>query len=203
MTVGTGTLEWMAPELISGDGKYDSSVDVFAFGMVLYSMLSLKQPHEALEQALIDKSEGGASIAAGAGIAPAALIHAVCTEQLRPSLDTLRPKIPTTLPDIVKMAWHQDPKARPSFTKILSMLNSFEALHDFDAGPLSMEVEAVTEEEGEEEEEEEEEEEGNAAIIVSLAQLHPINSDHEFQFINPITSEANAAQPQARQQAAL
>ena len=38
-----GTLEYMAPEMIKND-NYDSSVDWFAFGLVLYEMLEGKSP---------------------------------------------------------------------------------------------------------------------------------------------------------------
>ena len=39
LMTGCGTLYWMAPEMIKGD-KYNQSVDVYAYGMCLYEMVT-------------------------------------------------------------------------------------------------------------------------------------------------------------------
>ena len=41
-----GTLEYMAPEMMSY-GEYDCAVDWFSFGLVLYEMLTGKNPFKA------------------------------------------------------------------------------------------------------------------------------------------------------------
>merc|ERR1719188_40454 len=46
MTMGVGTWRWMAPEVFIGDGQnYDTRVDVFSFGMLVYEMLARKLPY--------------------------------------------------------------------------------------------------------------------------------------------------------------
>lgn len=40
MTLGTGTLQYMAPEIINEEEYYDSKVDVYSFGIVLFFILS-------------------------------------------------------------------------------------------------------------------------------------------------------------------
>jgi serine/threonine protein kinase len=57
MTVGYGTLEWMAPELVSGDGHYGEGVDVYAFGMMLYALLTLTEPHQGIAAALAETKQ--------------------------------------------------------------------------------------------------------------------------------------------------
>ncbi|GLE05371.1 hypothetical protein PINS_up014384 [Pythium insidiosum] len=44
MTVGVGTLRWMAPEVMSG-GHYSESADVFSFGVILSEMDTHKLPY--------------------------------------------------------------------------------------------------------------------------------------------------------------
>ena len=39
LMTGCGTLYWMAPEMIKGD-TYNQSVDVYAYGMCLYEMVT-------------------------------------------------------------------------------------------------------------------------------------------------------------------
>ena len=42
---GLGTLRYMAPEVMTGDG-YTLAVDVYSFGVILYELCSLKKPYE-------------------------------------------------------------------------------------------------------------------------------------------------------------
>ena len=50
-----GTLEYMAPEMIKND-NYNNSVDWFAFGLVLYEMLTGKSPFRfKKEMSIVDK----------------------------------------------------------------------------------------------------------------------------------------------------
>jgi hypothetical protein len=116
----------MAPELISGDGQYGEGVDVYGFGMMLYSMITLTEPHQAMRAAIDnamtateaenDRFEGIFSDSSGSvpvglatstsglasagghptALSPAALIHALCIQKLRPQLDH-RSHVPTPL----------------------------------------------------------------------------------------------------------
>ena len=50
-----GTLEYMAPEMIKNE-NYDSSVDWFAFGLVLYEMLDGRSPFKfSKDMSIVDK----------------------------------------------------------------------------------------------------------------------------------------------------
>ena len=50
-----GTLEYMAPEMIKND-NYNNSVDWFAFGLVLFEMLTGKSPFRfKKEMSIVDK----------------------------------------------------------------------------------------------------------------------------------------------------
>uniref|UniRef100_H3GID8 Protein kinase domain-containing protein n=1 Tax=Phytophthora ramorum TaxID=164328 RepID=H3GID8_PHYRM len=48
MTAAVGTGRWLAPEVISGSSKYDQSVDVFSFGVVLSEMDTHTIPYDDL-----------------------------------------------------------------------------------------------------------------------------------------------------------
>lgn len=44
MTQAIGTPCYMAPEIIAGEGRYDSKVDVFSFSLIMFEMLTLAPP---------------------------------------------------------------------------------------------------------------------------------------------------------------
>jgi serine/threonine protein kinase len=133
MTVGYGTLEWMAPELMSGDGHYGEGVDVYAFGMMLYALLTLNDPHKAMA-AVMSKhpqtsSIGSTSTSTILGMnehifGPASFMHALCIQGLRPELG-YGTGLPAPLVKLIQSAWHQDPKHRPSFKQVILVLQSY------------------------------------------------------------------------------
>jgi serine/threonine protein kinase len=136
MTVGYGTLEWMAPELMAGDGRYGEAVDVYGFGMMLYALLTLTEPHEAMSIAVHEANLQASSHGVAAGkassppprIGPAALMHALCNQQLRPVLN-LQSRIPTPLIKLIKGAWDPEPKSRPSFAEVIVLLREFDEIN--------------------------------------------------------------------------
>ena len=89
---------WLAPEILCGKG-YSESADVYAFGVILYEIFTLKEFFgeftfmSALEDALM----------AGK-----------------------RPPIPDTIDiqfkNLIELCWHQEPIKRPSFDEILKIL---------------------------------------------------------------------------------
>jgi len=96
MTLMAGTPKWEAPEVLvkhKGKCNYTKSADVYSFAMVLYEMLSGREPwadiHDIFElkKLVYDKQK--------------------------------RPKIPKTIPSalkiLIKQCWHKDPNRRPSF----------------------------------------------------------------------------------------
>ena len=53
-TKGAGTYAWMAPEVF--DGHYSEASDVWAFGCVLYEIMTLLLPYDGCEnQVILDK----------------------------------------------------------------------------------------------------------------------------------------------------
>lgn len=94
MTKSVGTPHWMAPELILSD-NYTNKVDIYAYGMLLWEMLSEKQPFHNLNGAQITL--------------------AVCQKGERPSFPHHTPK---RLKNLIIKCWAQDPNDRPTFDEI-------------------------------------------------------------------------------------
>ena len=106
---GVGTLEWLAPELIKGlEGnfdpmaiqmtEYDSSVDQFSFGCVMYETLELRPPwsHDRKYKFSFE------------------IFDAVLGNERPPIMESS----PSGYDSLMKQCWHADPKKRPLFSKI-------------------------------------------------------------------------------------
>lgn len=89
-----GSPFWMAPELFNGE-QYTNAVDVYAYGVLLYQLLTLKIPFDGK-------------------ITTIALGKKICSGE--------RPEIPDTCPpfyaEIIQKCWEQDPQDRPTFEQI-------------------------------------------------------------------------------------
>jgi len=100
MTIGVGTPIWMAPELMRGD-KYDEKVDIYAFGIILYEMVSNDVPFKEMNQMQL---------------------------LLEVAINNKRPIIPQTCPPpfrrLITDCWNNDPTQRPPFSGILKMLHN-------------------------------------------------------------------------------
>jgi len=99
-----GTPMWMAPEIIMGR-KYSSSADVYAFGIILWEVLTRLEPYEDKE--------------------PMQIVVEVVNENLRPNLPGTFADSP--LVPLMKDCWHENPEHRPSFEKILERLVEIDA----------------------------------------------------------------------------
>ncbi|KAK8857877.1 hypothetical protein M9Y10_012973 [Tritrichomonas musculus] len=98
MTKNVGTPHWMAPELLGGSDTYNEKVDVYAYGIVLWEILTGDLPYNDLE--------------------PTQIIGQVLLHDARPYLP------PTSPPDfraLIEKCWARDPKARPSFDEIMKI----------------------------------------------------------------------------------
>ncbi|KAL6077557.1 serine/threonine-protein kinase STY13 [Balamuthia mandrillaris] len=91
-----GTPLWMAPEILLGK-PYDSSADVYSFGIVLWELLTREQPFA-----------GVTSIEA--------LKKAVCDDSVRP---TIPKSCPIALRDLIEACWRSEPGKRPTFQQML------------------------------------------------------------------------------------
>jgi len=96
MTANVGTPHWMAPELFDG-GKYSNKVDVYAYGMLLWEILTESSPFS--------------------GKTAVQIAFDICKKMKRPSIPT---RTPSALKDLINLCWAQDPDKRPSFSQIYS-----------------------------------------------------------------------------------
>ncbi|KAJ3128515.1 hypothetical protein HK098_004145 [Nowakowskiella sp. JEL0407] len=110
----SGTLRWIAPERFSG-GKLTEKVDVFAFAMTVYEILSVgKVPYELND--IEDPNDF-------------AIMNAICSN-VRP----VKPPTITGIPqmyfagwwEVVESCWSHDPDKRPSFVEINQLLEKFD-----------------------------------------------------------------------------
>ena len=93
-----GTPLYMAPELFS-DQPYDLTVDVYAFGMIVYEILSGFVPFQEISN-------------------PWALGMKICNSE-RPKMT---PSIPNNLRSLIEKCWSQIASSRPPFTDIVNYL---------------------------------------------------------------------------------
>lgn len=96
-----GTAFWMSPELLKKE-EFDKSADVYAFGVILWGLYTLKEPWE--EDTIREYQE---------------LVEAVINGD--------RPEIPQDcqilLKELIEACWHSDRQQRPAFTKVVSKLD--------------------------------------------------------------------------------
>lgn len=98
MTSNIGTPHWMAPEILDVTHNYTSKVDVYAYGIVLWELVTSLTPYS--------------------GIDTRAIISEVRTKDIRPILptsDVLNP----SLRDLITQCWDRNPDVRPSFDEIV------------------------------------------------------------------------------------
>ncbi|XP_026762255.1 mitogen-activated protein kinase kinase kinase 12-like [Galleria mellonella] len=100
----TGTISWMAPELILRKRASDR-IDVWSYGIVLWELLTQKVPYD--------------------GLSTCAVTFGVGSEKLSlPLPDTF----PEHLRILITHCWHRDPRDRPTFDNIVEALPA--ALHE-------------------------------------------------------------------------
>ncbi|KAL6047965.1 Serine/threonine protein kinase, catalytic domain containing protein, variant 2 [Balamuthia mandrillaris] len=97
-----GSIFWTAPEVLE-HGEYSKASDVYSFGIVLWEILSRKDPYE--------------------GMSPTAVAVGVLRDNLRPEIpegDT-----PEDLVMLVQECWAADPASRPSFLEVMTRLSKY------------------------------------------------------------------------------
>jgi TPR repeat protein len=107
-TVRGGTAQFMAPEIYT-DERFDFKVDVYAFGILMYMMVTGLEPfHDAKNQMLLARK-----VTAGD-----------------------RPPIPRTTPacyaDLIKRCWSTNPDERPHFNEVVYRLGEEQFLEGLD-----------------------------------------------------------------------
>ena len=99
MTGNTGSLRYMAPEVVLGQ-PYTERVDVYSFGMIMWTMARNKSPFKGFDRAM-HRSR-------------------VVLEGERPKMD---PEWPSDFTLLLDACWHQDSDLRPPFTVICDQLD--------------------------------------------------------------------------------
>jgi serine/threonine protein kinase len=111
----TSSFIWIAPEVLLG-GSASPSADVFALGMLMFWILTLKLPYTATPEI---SSSGIVST-------PAAMLHAPVVLYTRILFNNLRPDIPAMFTeDVAKLLtelWDADPSVRPPSQDIIRRL---------------------------------------------------------------------------------
>ena len=98
MTGNKGTPAYMAPEVVSSAGlqaRYSSAVDVYSFGVMLWAMITRRQPFGHIRN-------------------PFAIPPRVVAGE-RPPMPT---EIPSRLRNLIAACWSASPQARPTFAQI-------------------------------------------------------------------------------------
>ncbi|KAL2644139.1 hypothetical protein R1flu_011726 [Riccia fluitans] len=100
LTAETGTIRWMAPEVIC-HMPYNRKVDVYSFGIVLWELCTSKLPFE--------------------GMSFVQLAHAVASDNYRPPISEVSSSAFTKL---ITRCWDRDPSKRPDFKEIVQYLET-------------------------------------------------------------------------------
>jgi len=103
MTGNCGTVQWMAPEVLSNE-LYAEPSDVYSFGIILWELLTCECPYEGMNSI------------------PCAM--AVLNEGRRPAVPAWCPR---SLAALIQSCWAHEPERRPTFPSILEALDSISA----------------------------------------------------------------------------
>ncbi|GIL51430.1 hypothetical protein Vafri_7415 [Volvox africanus] len=104
-----GSPAWMAPEILRGE-QCDEKSDVFSFGVILYELVTGKEPWDELN--------------------PMQVVGAVGFHGRRMELP---PDLAPNVTELIISCWATSPKERPSFSQILATMTAWSELRPTDA----------------------------------------------------------------------
>eukprot|EP00286_Rhodomonas_abbreviata_P020854 CAMPEP_0181297642 /NCGR_PEP_ID=MMETSP1101-20121128/5351_1 /TAXON_ID=46948 /ORGANISM="Rhodomonas abbreviata, Strain Caron Lab Isolate" /LENGTH=705 /DNA_ID=CAMNT_0023402597 /DNA_START=27 /DNA_END=2144 /DNA_ORIENTATION=- len=102
-----GTPQWMAPEVLANyfgsESYYDKRVDVYSYSILAWEIFHCKIPY------------------GDTGLDQMGVARAVLQENRRPPLSRA---CPPPIQSIITKCWNKDPKSRPTFAEVISMLDA-------------------------------------------------------------------------------
>jgi serine/threonine protein kinase len=103
-STGIGTVQYTSPEVMRGE-KVGEKSDVFSFGVVLWELVTGKQPWM--------------------GWRPEQVVFAMgVNKELLPLDDSMQPEVRS----LIQACWHPLPRERPSFAAILESLSAMSSI---------------------------------------------------------------------------
>ncbi|KAJ5076860.1 serine/threonine-protein kinase sty13 [Anaeramoeba ignava] len=105
MSIGVGTFNWMAPEILRGESDYTPKVDVYSYGLVLWQMVFREIPYKKL---LLHKGREEFRSKVGFGK----------TSLRIPK----RSYLPDEFINLMARCWDYNPNNRPEFSEICEIL---------------------------------------------------------------------------------
>jgi len=104
MTKGAGTPLWMAPEVFAGGSHYGPEVDVYSYGIILWELLTRREPWAEIEasQYIDFQRQLGEALEAGR----------------RPAVDPADAEAHPNFVALMAKCWAGDPQARPTFENV-------------------------------------------------------------------------------------
>jgi len=102
MTAGVGSPLFMAPELCDDSEEYDDSVDVFAFGVLIYTSFTPRMEFE--------------------GMIPCRTVYQVKNCIAAGKRLKRQPEIPEAFWQLIVQCWDQSPSKRPTFKGIVELM---------------------------------------------------------------------------------
>lgn len=109
-----GTVLWMAPEMIT-ERSWSDKTDVYAFGIILWELLSGKDP----------------TLLAGENAHSAMSLLVAIASGRRPPMSAIS-HVDAKTRALIQQCWNQDPRKRPSMRRVLDILNSNDPKRIFD-----------------------------------------------------------------------
>lgn len=97
-----GTLHWMAPEVITNQ-PYSLEADIYSFGIVMWEILAREMPYNNLNPMRI----------------PMEVVKGT-----RPNISQIPSTCPSSLKDLIRACWDQNPSKRPDFRRILDVVEA-------------------------------------------------------------------------------
>ena len=101
MSCELGTMQWVAPELLTAGNTYNQSVDVYAFGITLWELITSENPFSGMRQMQI--------------------VNTVLRYDERPKIPD---SISKELKELTEKCWSKNPDERPTFHQIRTYLES-------------------------------------------------------------------------------